>query len=158
MATTASTKLRYPAEVVGSLLRPEYLKRSFEAFERGDITEDELGAAQDRAALEAIRLQEECGLDVLTDGEVRRRFWFDPLTASLGYNYEESAPVPFTGGGGRPEEAPPKLAAEGLRSYLVVPLVAAARWSGPWPRVRAGMRRSLWGRWPPPVGWRLSSP
>jgi 5-methyltetrahydropteroyltriglutamate--homocysteine methyltransferase len=86
MATTASTKLKYRAEVVGSLLRPEYLKRSFEAFERGDITEDELGAAQDRAALEAIRLQEECGLDVLTDGEVRRRFWFDPLTASLGYN------------------------------------------------------------------------
>jgi 5-methyltetrahydropteroyltriglutamate--homocysteine methyltransferase len=124
MATTASTKLRYPAEVVGSLLRPEYLKRSFEAFERGDITEDELGAAQDRAALEAIRLQEECGLDVLTDGEVRRRFWFDPLTASLGYNYEESAPVPFTGGGGRPEEAPPKLpvVTEPLRIVENLPL------------------------------------
>ena len=39
---------------------------------------------QDRAALEAIALQEDCGIDVITDGEVRRKFWFDPLTESLG--------------------------------------------------------------------------
>ena len=47
---------------------------------------------------------------MLTDGEVRRRFWFDPLTASLsGYNPEESAPVPFTRGGDEPAGPPPKL-------------------------------------------------
>src|SRR5918999_5388155 len=109
METTAKTRLAYRSEVVGSLLRPEYLKQAFERFEQGAISSEELTAAQDRAALEAIKLQEECGLDVLTDGEVRRRFWFDPLTASLGYNYQESAPVPFTAGGQRPEEAPPKL-------------------------------------------------
>jgi 5-methyltetrahydropteroyltriglutamate--homocysteine methyltransferase len=109
MAPLAKTKLAYRAEVVGSLLRPDYLKRAFEEFEGGRITEDELTAAQDKAALEAIGLQEASGLDVLTDGEVRRRFWFDPLTASLGYNYQESAPVPFKGGGKVPEEAPPKL-------------------------------------------------
>jgi 5-methyltetrahydropteroyltriglutamate--homocysteine methyltransferase len=109
MAPLAKTKLAYRAEVVGSLLRPDDLKRAFEAFDLGRITEDELNVAQDKAALEAIHLQESCGLDVITDGEVRRRFWFDPLTASLGYNYQESAPVPFKGGGNVPEGPPPRL-------------------------------------------------
>lgn len=124
MTTAADTTLGYRSEVVGSLLRPEYLKRTFERFERGEIGEDDLIAAQDRAGLEAIKLQEESGLDVLTDGEVRRRFWFDPLTASLGYNYQESAPVPFTAGGQRPEEAPPKLpvVTERLRIVQNLPL------------------------------------
>jgi 5-methyltetrahydropteroyltriglutamate--homocysteine methyltransferase len=109
MATMAKPRLSYRAEVVGSLLRPAYLKDAFEAFEQGRLDGDGLTAAQDRAGTEAIRLQESCGLDVVTDGEVRRRFWFDPLTASLGYNYQESAPVPFKGGGKVPEEAPPRL-------------------------------------------------
>jgi 5-methyltetrahydropteroyltriglutamate--homocysteine methyltransferase len=124
MATAAETKLGYRAEVVGSLLRPDYLKQAWEQFDRGEITEDDLAAVQDRAALEAIELQEECGVDVVTDGEVRRRFWFDPLTASLGYNYEASAPVPFTAGGRRPDEAPPKLpvVTERLRIVRNLPL------------------------------------
>ena len=109
METTAKTRLAYRSEVVGSLLRPEYLKEAFERFDQGAISSEELTAVQDRAALEAIRLQEDCGLDVLTDGEVRRRFWFDPLTASLGYDYRASAPVPFTAGDQRPAEPPPKL-------------------------------------------------
>lgn len=98
------------AEVVGSLLRPATLKDAFERADRGEIGEAELVEAQDRAALEALALQEECGLDVVTDGEVRRRFWFDPLTTSLvGYNPDESAPVPFTRGGNEPSGPPPKL-------------------------------------------------
>lgn len=102
----------YHCEVVGSLLRPEYLKDAFARYERGEIGLDELTAVQDRAALDAIALQEECGLEVLTDGEVRRRFWFDPLTASLsGYNPDAPAPVPFSSGAGRPAEPPPRLPA-----------------------------------------------
>jgi 5-methyltetrahydropteroyltriglutamate--homocysteine methyltransferase len=97
------------AEVVGSLLRPEYLKDAWAAFDEGRIDEGELRTVQDRAAIEAIRLQEGCGLDVLTDGEVRRRLWFDPLTESLsGYNPDESAPVPFTKGA-QPADPPPRL-------------------------------------------------
>jgi 5-methyltetrahydropteroyltriglutamate--homocysteine methyltransferase len=107
--TNAKSQVSYRAEVVGSLLRPEYLKRAWADFESGAIDEAALTEAQDRAGIEAIRLQEDCGLDVLTDGEVRRRFWFDPLTASLGYNEDASAPVPFTKGGEGPTEAPPKL-------------------------------------------------
>ncbi len=106
------TVLGYRAEVVGSLLRPDYLKRAFDAAAAGEISQEEMVAAQDRAALEAIVLQEDCEIDVITDGEVRRTFWFDPLTASLaGYNPEVPAPVPFTHGGGRSDEPPPMLPA-----------------------------------------------
>jgi 5-methyltetrahydropteroyltriglutamate--homocysteine methyltransferase len=124
MATNETGAVSYRAEVVGSLLRPDYLKRAFEQAERGEISKDELAAVQDRAALEAIKLQQQCGLDVLTDGEVRRRYWFDPLTASLGYDYRASAPVPFTAGGRRPDEAPPKLpvVTERLRIVENLPL------------------------------------
>jgi 5-methyltetrahydropteroyltriglutamate--homocysteine methyltransferase len=106
------TTLGYRAEVVGSLLRPDYLKAAFAAYDRGDITEEGLTAVQDRAGLEAISLQEASDVDVVTDGEVRRRFWFDPLTTSLsGYDPEVPAPVPFTRGGTEPSGPPPKLPA-----------------------------------------------
>jgi len=104
--------LPYRAEVVGSLLRPGYLKEAMAGAEKGQITEDELRGAQDRAGLEAIALQESCGVDVLTDGEVRRSFWFDPLTVSLsGYNPKVPAPVPFSADEGKKAEPPPLLPA-----------------------------------------------
>jgi 5-methyltetrahydropteroyltriglutamate--homocysteine methyltransferase len=115
-----STSTReHRAEVVGSLLRPEYLKQAFERFDQGQIGEQELSETQDRAALEAIALQQECGLDIITDGEVRRRFWFDPLTVSLdGYDPTAPAPVPFTGGQARSSEPPPRLPAVTQRLNL----------------------------------------
>jgi 5-methyltetrahydropteroyltriglutamate--homocysteine methyltransferase len=107
--TTTNT---YRAEVVGSLLRPDALKHAFARYERGEIDEAALTAAQEHAGLAAIALQEDCGIDIITDGEVRRRFWFDPLTVSLsGYNPEAPAPVPFSSRAGRSSEPPPKLPA-----------------------------------------------
>jgi 5-methyltetrahydropteroyltriglutamate--homocysteine methyltransferase len=96
---SAPVATRYRAEVIGSLLRPEYLKQAVEQHDAGQITDEDLSRIEDRAVLEAIRLQEECGIDVLTDGEMRRKFWFDPLTASLaGYNPAVPAPAIFTAG------------------------------------------------------------
>ncbi|MFL5798214.1 MAG: methionine synthase [Actinomycetota bacterium] len=120
--TTA--ELGYRAEVVGSLLRPDALKEAWSGFESGEVTAEQLARVQDRAGREAIAVQETAGLDVLTDGEVRRRFWFDPLTATLGYDEHESAPVPFTSGGKRPDEAPPRLpvVTERLRIVENLPL------------------------------------
>jgi 5-methyltetrahydropteroyltriglutamate--homocysteine methyltransferase len=68
------------AEVIGSMLRPEYLKRA-----RLDFAADRLSTAQfkiieDRAVNEAIALQEDAGLDVITDGEMRRSTFIGPLT------------------------------------------------------------------------------
>jgi 5-methyltetrahydropteroyltriglutamate--homocysteine methyltransferase len=89
----------YHAEVVGSLLRPEYLKDAVARFDAGAITAAELAAVEDRAVLEAIALQEACGVEVLTDGEMRRRGWTDPLTRGLaGYSRTGMVASPNTAG------------------------------------------------------------
>lgn len=64
---------------MGSLLRPEYLKDAVARYDAGALTADQLAAVEDRAVLEAIALQEACGLDVLIDGEMRRRGWTDEV-------------------------------------------------------------------------------
>ena len=88
------------AEVIGSMLRPPALKEAMERREAGTISEEELEAVQEAAGIRAIALQEEAGVDVVTDGEVRRARWFDPLTESLGgYSLQAPAPVPFQRGG-----------------------------------------------------------
>ena len=74
MATkTATTVVR--ADVVGSLLRPEYLRETRDAARAGTMSPDEVRAAEDRAVLEAIALQESAGIEAITDGEYRRNGW-----------------------------------------------------------------------------------
>jgi 5-methyltetrahydropteroyltriglutamate--homocysteine methyltransferase len=70
----------YRAEVVGSLLRPPWLKQA-----RLDFAADRLSTAQfkqleDRAVDAALALQAACGVDVVTDGEMRRSGFVAPLT------------------------------------------------------------------------------
>ncbi|HLZ73159.1 MAG TPA: methionine synthase [Dehalococcoidia bacterium] len=86
----------YRADIVGSLLRPDYWKAALQQFEAGQIDAAAWTAVQDRAALENIAIFAAAGVDVLTDGEARRRYWFDPLTESLGYTHDAEAAVPFT--------------------------------------------------------------
>jgi 5-methyltetrahydropteroyltriglutamate--homocysteine methyltransferase len=94
------TENPHHSEVIGSLLRPQRLKDAMERGEAGEISEQELTAIQDEAGRRAIALQEEAGVEVITDGEVRRSRWFDPLTESLaGYSLQAPAPVPFRRGG-----------------------------------------------------------
>jgi methionine synthase II (cobalamin-independent) len=96
-----SEAAQYRSEVIGSLLRPDYLKDALQKHETGQISDAQLAQAEDRAVLDAIALQEACDLDVIADGEMRRRYWFDPLTQSLaGFSSEVTAPVPFTSGAG----------------------------------------------------------
>src|SRR5579884_1661777 len=63
------------ADVIGSLLRPEYLRNARQLARERGISEVELRAAEDRAVDEAIELQERTGVDVITDGELRRAIW-----------------------------------------------------------------------------------
>src|SRR5262245_34196892 len=60
------------ADVVGSLLRPQYLLDARHAWREGRLSEAEMNAAADRAVTEAVGLQEEAGIDAITDGEYRR--------------------------------------------------------------------------------------
>lgn len=60
------------ADVIGSLLRPPYLLEARREGRKGRRSVADVRAAEDRAVLEAIALQESAGLDVITDGEFRR--------------------------------------------------------------------------------------
>ena len=70
----------YRAEVIGSLLRPRYLKEARKKWEAGELTTQRFKKIEDRAVDEAIALQEDCGIDVITDGEMRRTHFIAPLT------------------------------------------------------------------------------
>lgn len=65
------------AETVGSLLRPLDAQRALAA--RGDERDEEwVQLALDDAVRDAIAIQQEAGLDVITDGEMRRRHFAAP--------------------------------------------------------------------------------
>ncbi len=63
----------YHAEHVGSLLRPPGLLDARAAHKQGQLSADRLRQLEDRAALEAIELQRQAGIEVFTDGELRRQ-------------------------------------------------------------------------------------
>jgi 5-methyltetrahydropteroyltriglutamate--homocysteine methyltransferase len=70
-------------DVVGSLLRPNHLKQAYAEREQKKINDDDLRRIEDEAIREAVRLQEEAGLDVITDGEYRRLNFQDSFAASV---------------------------------------------------------------------------
>ena len=65
----------YRYDVVGSFLRPEYLRTARAAFERGELSAAELKETEDRAILDLIDKQKKAGLHCITDGEFRRLTW-----------------------------------------------------------------------------------
>jgi 5-methyltetrahydropteroyltriglutamate--homocysteine methyltransferase len=71
--------MRYRAENVGSLLRPDFLTTARAELAGGRLTPHEYKRIEDRAVDQAIELQQESGLDVISDGEARRLVF----TASL---------------------------------------------------------------------------
>jgi 5-methyltetrahydropteroyltriglutamate--homocysteine methyltransferase len=60
---------------VGSLLRPPQLLTAREDRAAGRISADELRAVEDDAIRDVVRMQEEVGLQTVTDGEFRRTSW-----------------------------------------------------------------------------------
>src|SRR5262249_51242438 len=60
---------------VGSLIRPDALLAARAARERGDMDPVELRRIQEAAIRDVVRLQEEIGFRVATDGEFNRGSW-----------------------------------------------------------------------------------
>src|SRR6266566_5168513 len=73
----------YRADTIGSLLRPPYLKLAREQFEVGQLESAAYVQIEDRAVDQAIAMQEGVGLDVVTDGELRRHTFIDQLTEQV---------------------------------------------------------------------------
>ncbi len=70
-------------DVVGSLLRPGFLKQARARCDAGKIGAEELRRVEDEAVRHAVALQEEAGLEILTDGEMRRLNFQDSFGASI---------------------------------------------------------------------------
>ncbi len=71
------------AETVGSLLRPPELLRAREELAAGRMTPAAFEAVEDRAVDWAIGLQEEAGLQIVTDGEMRRLSFQSQMTEAV---------------------------------------------------------------------------
>ncbi|MFL5802196.1 MAG: methionine synthase [Roseiflexaceae bacterium] len=86
----------YRSDVVGSLLRPAYLKEARERYAAGAISDAEFKRTEDRAVDEAIALQAQAGLDVISDGEMRRYAFFGHLIDCVeGFDKFGGWAIPF---------------------------------------------------------------
>ena len=87
------------ADTVGSLLRPDYLLRARAHLEGGEMAPADFKAIEDRAVDQVIAMQEGAGLDVVSDGEMRRHTFIDQLVEAVnGLTPDPAAdhiPVPF---------------------------------------------------------------
>ena len=98
-------KLLFRADHVGSLLRPEIIKENRKKFfEDKIISSEELKLIEDTEIKKIVKLQEELGFKVVTDGEFRRSFWhYDFLEGLDGFELEErESGVQFSGAKLRP--------------------------------------------------------
>jgi 5-methyltetrahydropteroyltriglutamate--homocysteine methyltransferase len=65
-----------PTSVIGSYAWPAWLHTALEASQRGEYGPEDMREAQDDAVDLALRDQEEAGVDIVSDGEMRRAGFF----------------------------------------------------------------------------------
>lgn len=86
----------YRSDVVGSLLRPDYLKEARERHEAGELTDAAFKLIEDRAVDEAVELQERAGIEVISDGELRRYAFYGHLVDAIeGFDKFGGWAIPF---------------------------------------------------------------
>ena len=71
------------SDTVGSMLRPPALKAARDALAAGTISPAEFKRIEDEAVDDAIAAQEAAGLEVVTDGEMRRLSFQSQLTEAV---------------------------------------------------------------------------
>jgi 5-methyltetrahydropteroyltriglutamate--homocysteine methyltransferase len=77
-------KAPFRANHVGSLLRPPELRQARDKGERGEISAAQLRQVEDRCILEAVKMQEDVGMQGITDGEFRRTLWHAAFLSQIG--------------------------------------------------------------------------
>jgi 5-methyltetrahydropteroyltriglutamate--homocysteine methyltransferase len=105
----------YRADHVGSLLRPPELLEARAAFAERRIAEHQLRTAEDRAIADALRRQREIGLDVLSDGEMRRGSWLTDMAEAVEGFSDDRVLLEWKGPGGAAEATTARVAAAKLR-------------------------------------------
>lgn len=68
-------KAPFRANHVGSLLRPPELLQARDNYQKGTIRAAQLCEVEDRCIRDAVKMQEDVGMQGITDGEFRRTLW-----------------------------------------------------------------------------------
>ena len=77
---------KYRADQVGSFLRPQEVLDAHTAHREGKLPLEQLRAIEDKAILECLDMQKQSGIDVYSDGELRRGGWSSDFADSVeGY-------------------------------------------------------------------------
>ncbi len=86
-------------DIVGSFLRPDFLKKARSEYSNGKITLEQLKKVEDEAIKDLISKQKLARLSVITDGEFRRSSWhLDFIWAFDGIGHEKTnIGIPFHG-------------------------------------------------------------
>ena len=108
----------FRADHVGSLIRPDGLIAAREAADKGELAAAELTRIQQAAIRDVVRLQQEAGLRVATDGEYNRFSWQRDFLLKIG-NVKPMASrltVRFHSAAGTRDHAPPSLQVVGKLS------------------------------------------
>jgi methionine synthase II (cobalamin-independent) len=74
----------FRADHVGSLLRPPELLRARSEHQAGRLSGKELRRVEDQAIRDVVRMQQEVGLEGVTDGEFRRGSWHMDFLYQIG--------------------------------------------------------------------------
>ena len=120
----------FRADHVGSLLRPPELLRAREQRQQGKISAEALRAIEDRSIRDVAKLQEEIGLQSITDGEYRRTIWhadflrqMEGVTVKEGVAEGAGVARRFQSGGQEIERSPTRFYTTGQlkRSHGLAP-------------------------------------
>jgi 5-methyltetrahydropteroyltriglutamate--homocysteine methyltransferase len=105
----------YRAEQVGSLLRPPELLQARRDVADGRMPVGQLRSIEDRAIAEALRRQRDIGLDVLSDGEMRRGSWLTSMAEAVEGFVHDRVSMVWKGPGGATESSTAHAAGAKLR-------------------------------------------
>jgi 5-methyltetrahydropteroyltriglutamate--homocysteine methyltransferase len=98
----------FRADHVGSFLRPKFLLDAREQRARGEITAAQLREVEDKAIAEVVKMQQDVGLQSITDGEFRRTYFHIDFLDQLG-GVKTDIPVTIRKPDGSEELAPPAM-------------------------------------------------
>src|SRR5580692_12474074 len=112
------SKPPFRADHVGSLVRPDALIAARTAAEKGEIPPAELIRIQHDAIRGVVRMQEDIGLKLATDGEYNRFSWQRDFLLRIGNveNMESRLTVRFHSTAGTRDHTPPSLRVAGKLS------------------------------------------
>jgi 5-methyltetrahydropteroyltriglutamate--homocysteine methyltransferase len=107
----ARTRPPFRADHVGSLIRPDALIRARQAADKNESAPEELTRIQQEAIRAIVRLQEDIGLKLATDGEFNRTFWQRDFLLKFANVRQVAAKltVRFHSAAGTRDHSPPTL-------------------------------------------------